>query len=1104
MKPTEFSLRNPLAVVAITVTIALFGLYAYGALGVGIAPNVNIPELIVTTTDPGADPATVETEITKPLEDAISTLQNIDTLTSTSSEGVSTIIVVFTNAANPDLVTVDVERVVNSVRSNLPAEADAPSIVKADPNTVLPAAIVTLSGPQPLVQLRRTADDQVKRALEAVSGVGSVQLTGGPKREIWVKADTARLQARGLGLNSLEQALRTEQLERPAGSLTDATKDTSVRLSGLVARPSDLGRIVVAQTPAAAVYVDDVATIEDTHAKTTAINRLNGQPAVTLTAYRLPSANVIEVARAVREKVAALQPALPDGMRLDVVLDGARYTRQSFDTIQHTLLEAIVMTGLILLVFLHTWRSTAIVLVSIPTSILTTFGLMLLLGLTLNLFTMLALTLAVGILVDDSMVVIENISRHLELGAPPYLAAVRGRSEIGLAAITITLVDVVVYVPIALMPGLSGQLIGPFALVMAAATLTSLLVSFTLTPLLASRFIRAHSSAAGTGIGGRFAHGWDAAFERLASTYRRVLRAALSRNLVALGRRPGGGPRIAIGMRWLVIASGLLAMAAGVAVLGTGRIGLDIFPSGDQSEVDVTVVMPSATALEQTDVVTGLLQQRLRRYPEVDKVYSASGAGSVNPFFGLASGDTANLYVLLRPPDERAGTSAEFAERLRRELAAGVPGAKLRIALPNAFGFGGFGGQPIQVKVRGPDPDILDHLVGQAAAAVRSVPGAVDVNTSNEVVAPQVVVVVDRDRAADLGVTAQAAAGSLQAAVDGIKVSKFRRPGQEDVDIRLIAGDRTLADPRNLGRLPLLSPTGRIVSLDQIGTLVRGTAPVSIAHVSRDRSVTINASAAGRTVGSVQSDVEHKMQEIALPAGYSISYAGQAQQGGQAFGDMFRALAIGILLMYLLMTLLFGSAVQPLAVLVSLPLAIVGSIGAMAITETPFTLFSMIGFAVLLGLVGKNAILLVDYTDTLRKRGKSRLEALVEAGPTRLRPIVMTTVSIIAALLPLAAGVEEASDLLKAAALVLIGGLITSTLLTLLFVPAMYTIFDDVREAAGRLVRRVSSPRELEPEELALLRGHLSAVVAPAAFGAGNGAHAPHFASEAGSGIAVD
>jgi HAE1 family hydrophobic/amphiphilic exporter-1 len=1067
---TEFSVRNALVVAAVTLALAFLGLYAYASMGVGITPNVSFPLVLVTTTDAGADPATIESQITKPIEDAVAGLPNVDTITSTSSDGVSNVAIQFTTAANSELAPVDVERIVNSARGNLPATADPPSITKFE-TSAFPVLVVTASGPQPLVDLRRIARDRIEREFAAVPGVQSVQTTGGDTREVQVKVNLERLRSYGLGLNSVQQALAADQIQMPAGLLSASGRDVNVRLNALVTDPAALAQISIGTTPNGVIHLGDVAVVADTVKQTQAIDRLNGVPAVALIVTKTATANTLAISAGVRDAMSRIGPTLPQGMHLDVVSDAATYTQQSFDTIRKTLIEAIILTGLILLLFLHTPRGTLIVLIAIPTSVLTTFALMNVMGMNLNLFSMLALTLSVGILVDDSIVVLENIYRHLGMGEPPFVATLSGRREIGLAALTITMVDVVVYVPIALISGIAGDFIRPFALVIAAATLTSLLVSFTLTPLLAGRFLTMeHAGDLGKGPLAAFGRTWNRGFDWLERRYEWLLRATLTGTLIPLGflRRLGRRAPKRVGMRWGAIVAGLLAATAGVAILASGSIGLDIFPSGDQSEIDLQLTMPSATSIADTSTVVQGIEQKLKAVPEVSAVFSTTGGGASS--FGVASGDTAQIRVLLVPKAARTRSSAQIADEFGTRLPPGIPKSRLSVSLPNAFGFGGFGGQPIQVAVQGPDPATLNKLVDQATALMASVPGSADVNNANQKVQPEYVFELDHTHAADLGVSAQQASTSMHIAVDGLVVSKYRQLGQDDVDIRLIADDAFRASPTNLPDLPILTTTGTLVRLGQLGTIVPGSAATVITHVGRVRSVNISASTNGRLVGDVLGEMQTRLNSMPLPPGYSITYSGQAAQGGSAFSDIFKALGVAVLLMYLLMLMLFKSVTLPLAVLMSLPLAIVGALGAMASTGSPFTLFSLLGIAVLVGLVGKNAILLVDYTDTLRKRGIGRTEALLEAAPTRLRPILMTTFSIIASLTPVGLGLEEGSELLKSAAVVLIGGLLTSTLLTLVFVPAMYTILDDLQELVLGLVGRVARPRELQPAELAILR----------------------------------
>jgi HAE1 family hydrophobic/amphiphilic exporter-1 len=1037
---TQFSLRNPLVVASVTIALCLFGAFAYVTLGIAVVPNANFPSVSVITIYQGADPATVEANVTKPIEDAISSLPNIDAngLTSVSAYGRSTVSVQFTSAANADLVPVDVERVVNAVRDKLPTDANPPIIRKLDINAAGVATVV-LSGPS-LTRLQELIETSLQQQFGALPGVGAVNVASGVAREIHVTVDQEALRARGLSINSVTNALQSQQIEMPAGSITDDKTDLSVYFDSLASSMQALGDIVLTQTSTGPVFMRDVATFEDTYQKRTSIARVNGREGIGLIIVKLPDANNINVVDAVKRRIDELNQQLPSGTHLDLVVDASTYTSKSFSTVRNALVEAVLATGLILLVFLHTWRSTLTVLVSIPVSILSTLALMYVLHYNLNLLTMVALVVSVGILVDDSIVVLENISRHLDMGKSPADAALDGRNEISLAAITITLVDVVVYVPLATMTsGLPGQFLAPFAVVITAATLASLIVSFTLTPLQARLYLRRHEGRLGNSPLSRFGRQWDRGFDALEHQYERLLSFSLPR-------------------RWLVIAVGLACFAGGMSLLLTGKIGFDFFPNGDQSEVDLTLTMPPATSLATTEGVADKIEAELRNYPELRGIYSivgVSGAGGA-AVSATSGSNQAQITALLVRPGERSRSVAEIAEDMRLRLEGQYPGAKLRVSMPNAFGFTGFGGAPTQIQIQGSDAATVDRRSREVQQVVATVPGAVGIDNSNDNLQPQLRTKIDWTRAADLGVTARDGGTALRAALDGFSSnnSQFREPGKSSIPIRVLTANAENMTPTQISRLPVSGSKG-VVELGQFTTFEQVGIPTTITHVNRLRSVTIGVSPGqGYLTGSVQNAVQTAVAKMKLPQGYTVSYAGTGQQGASAFGDVAKAMGIAVLLMYMLMMMLFGSFTRPLAVLMSLPLAMIGALGALALGHAAFTLFSMLGAVVLLGLVGKNAILLVDRADHLRRTGLDRNSALLQAGPSRLRPIVMTTLSIMAALLPITSGLEEGSELLQSVGLVLIGGLLTSTLLTLVFVPAMYTIFDDIQNLVAAAFRR--------------------------------------------------
>jgi len=845
VRVTQFALKSPLIVSAITFSIILFGLFSYFNMGIAITPNVNFPTVVVTTVYPGADPETIEANVTRPIEDAIATLPNIDNngLTSTSMQGISSVTVQFTSAANPDMVSVDVERVVQSVRFKLPTEADPPTVSKIDINA-FGVATVIFSGDQSLLELQGVAEDVLQRRFNAVPGVSSTAIQSGITREIHVLVDQSKLQSSGLSINTVISSVQAQQLEMPAGTITQSGRDYSIYFDALVTTPQQLGEIVLLQTQAGAVRLKDVATIQDTMLKRQAIVRVNGKEGIALVVAKLPQANTITVVDGVKKAIQELDSQIPPGSHLDVVVDNSTYTAKSFNTVQRALIEAVLCTGLILLLFLHTWRSTVIVLVSIPTSLLATMVVMGFLHYNLNLLTMMALTLSVGILVDDSIVVLENIFRHLKMGKLPYVAALDGRSEIGLAAITITLVDVVVYVPIAvLLSGIAAQFIGPFAITIATATLASLAVSFTLTPLLASRFLKAGDEHASTGPMAAFGRAWNNGFMFIEKRYESLLRVALPH-------------------RWWVIGIGLATFVAGI-MLST-QIGQDFFPSGDQSEIDMTMLLPSGTALSATNAATQQIEQELRARPDVVTVFSLVGQYT-SGFGGDTGANAAQIRVLLSSPHERQISSIDLGAELRTQYGNAIPGAKIQIGVPNAFGWGGFGGQPIQALVQGSDPVTLDTYAAQVAETMRQVPGATSVQSSNENVQTQIRAKVDWQRAADLGVQPQAAGLALRTAIDGFKSNsnQFHREGLSAVDIRVLSStgeNATLADIRGL---PVSTTNGGTIRLDQFTAFQERQNPTSIRHVNRLRSITVGAEPVqGTPTGTLQNAVMTELKKI--------------------------------------------------------------------------------------------------------------------------------------------------------------------------------------------------------------------------------------------------
>ena len=987
---TRLAISRPLFMLMAITSVLIFGAIGYVRMGVDLFPAVNFPVVLVTVPYPGASPEVVESLVTKPVEDAVAGLANLDQIQSYSSEGLATITVQFKDSANADTAAIEVEKRVNAARASLPADVQAPTILKFDFNQQ-PILSLALSGNRSPEQLYRIADEQLRNRLETQNGVGQVQLFGGQQREVQVEVDPARLRAYGLTLQQVTQALGAENVDLPGGQVQDPRKNYNLRVDAKFRSPGDIEGTVVSSLPAGGqVRVRDVATVVDGFKEQTLLARVNGEDAVGITITKQATANVTNTATTVKAEVARLQEQLPEGTKLEVITDNSVFIRNSLNGVQRTLVEAILLTGLVLLFFLHSWRSTIIVLLAIPTSLIATFGTMWLQGFTLNFLTALALTLTIGILVDDSIVVLENIFRHLQRGEPPRVAAVNGRAEIGLAAIAITLVDVVVFAPVGLLSGQVGQFFRQFGFTVVAATLFSLLVSFTLTPLLASRWLRAGA-----------------------------------------------------------------VLVLGIALPATGIVKTEFFPAQDEGTFTLFVEMPPGTNLETTQAAAVQVEQQLLKVPEVETVMTRTGQGEQ---LTSQASRFAQLDVNLIEKAKRQRTAAQVA-RASRGFGDNIPGMTLRPGVPSA---GGGSAQPIQLKIYGSDLATLNRLADESVTALKGLGTLEDLTNSGVAGAPEYVVRIDRRRAADLGLTASQVAQTVRTAYAGSVATKLQRENSvgtsTGIDVRVQLTDDTRESIDKLNAVPLLSPTsGGQVTLGQIASIVPAQGPSQIQRQDRQRVITIGAGITeGTVLGDVTSKVDATMKQAAAqwPAGYRFSMGGESEQQQDTFVEFGNALMLSIVLMYMLLVALYESLLYPLIVLAALPLALVGAMGGLAIGRETLNLFSLIGVIMLTGLVGKNSILVVDLTNNLRRQGLDRRTALLTAGPARLRPILMTSSALIFAQIPLVLKLEEGSELNAPLGWVVMGGMATSTLLALVFVPAMYTIIDDFQNLILRLFRR--------------------------------------------------
>jgi HAE1 family hydrophobic/amphiphilic exporter-1 len=1030
------SIRQPVFTTMVISALVVFGLVSYRSLGIDLFPKVDFPIVTVTSVLPGADPETIETDVTERLEEALNTIGGVKSIRSTSTEGVSIVVVEFELERDVDAAAQDVRDKVSSVRRLLPTDLQEPVIEKLDPDAS-PILALALAGDRPIRELTDFAKDVVKDRLERVSGVGSVEIVGGREREIrvWLSAD--RLAAYGLAVDDVTRTLQMENLEVPGGRIETRDLELVVRTRGRIARPSDFGEIVVAQRASGPIYVRDLGMVEDGMMDERSLSRLNGERAVSLLIRRQSGTNAVAVAHAIKEAIAELRRDLPKGYVMTIASDTSEYIEHSVAEVRFHLIFGGLLAVLVIFFFLRNITSTLISAVAIPTSIVGTFMFIQALGFTLNMMTLLALSLSVGMLIDDAIVVLENIYRHVEEGSPRREAAEFATAEIGLAVMATTFSIAAVFIPVAFMQGIVGRFFYAFGVTVTCAVLISLFVSFTLTPMLSSRFLTIPER-----------HG---AIFRLIESFLR-----------GLDRAYRGTLGWALRHRFAVIVMAIATFAASLYLVRF--VGTEFLPQADESQFNVSIKTAPGSSLQATDAIARQVEAIVRRHPAVTDLFTSVGGGSQGKV------TVASTFVKLVGRAARAQSQQAIMNQLREELAS-VTGAVIAVEPAQRMSSAAFRSAALQVNVRGPKTASLDQLssvAGGLVSALRETPGIVDLDTSYEGGKPQVSVQLDRERTAELGVSAASIGSAVRLLVGGDKVTKFQEGGKQyDVRVRLLETDRN--DPRKVEALSLRGRSGGVVQLGNVARVVRDTGPSQIDHEARQRQITILANLQGKVLGAAIADVNAIATRIGMPSGFSIEFTGQAEMMAESFANLGFALFLAVILIYMVLASQFGSFLHPFTIMLSLPMAIIGAIGGLLLTGYTMSIFSMIGIILLMGLVTKNAILLIDYTNTLRERDRMpRHEALLRAGPVRLRPILMTTAAMIFGMLPIALGIGgggAGGEQRAPMAVAVIGGLITSTLLTLIVVPVVYTLLDDLGGLRMRDVVPARRARAAQPSE---------------------------------------
>ncbi len=1032
-KLAELAINRPLLITVIFVSLILFGFISYRSLNYNLLPKFDANVVTVITAYRGASADEIENVVTKKIEDAVSSLEGLDRITSSSQEGASIVTMTLKDGVDVNRALNEAQRKVNQIMATLPQDVTNPVVNKfsTDDMPVLRMSVTAKASPAELYDI---VNDQVSPQLANVPGVGQVSLVGGTKREIKVNMNKDKLAAYNLTVSQVATIVNAASLSAPAGKVETQKSEYSIKYDAKMTSTAQLRDLVVKQQDnGGKVYLRDVAEVVDGQQDVSAINHYNGTPSLGVQILKQSDANAVEVSKLVKEKIAAIEKNYAStGMKFSVAADQSVYTLQSADAVMEDLFIAILIVALVMLFFLHSGRSALFVLVALPASMIPTFIFMNMLGMSLNLMTLMALSLVVGILVDDSIVILENIMRHMEMGKDRRTAAIDGRSEIGFTAIAITLVDVVVFVPLTLAGGMIGNILREFALVVVCSTLMSLLVCFTLTPMLAARFGKVQHLNPKT-IWGKMNIWFEDLITKMRDGYTNLLQWSLGHK------------------RWIL--GGTLALFVGaIALMAGGFVGSAFVSASDRGELSIHLELAPQTSVYQTNLTTQRIEKMLFEQPEVTNVFSNIGYSS-NGIATSSNGNIADLTVTLKDKEERTISTDDFGMRMKK-LIGEVPGVKVSIV---PVGITGNANQAdVQIAIKANDRQKVREAASMIRAAVTATPGIQYVKYSTADPKPQVEINLDREKMALLGINASEVGSAVSNAFRGNNQAKFSDKGNE-YDIMIQSDEFDKTNINDVRQLRFVNNKGLSFELSQFADINEVMGETALERMDRLSSININASVVGRSVGTVGSEISESIKKLKLPEGVSWQYIGTLENQSKSFGSLLAALGMGILLVYLIMVALYENVVYPFVVLFALPLAMIGAFLALALTMNDMTIFAMIGLIMLMGLVAKNGILLVDFTNQRKAEGAGLVEALIDAGRERFRPILMTTIAMIVGMLPMALSHSAGAEVKAGMAWVIIGGLTSSLLLTLVVVPTMYYLVDKLRARIGRKKKKTQA-----------------------------------------------
>lgn len=1019
MKITEISIKRTTIPVVIFTLLALTGIFSYTLLNKELSPAMDLPINVVMTIYPGAAPSEVENSVTKPIEEAISSLEGIDKITAYSAEGISALMIQYKDGIDADLSLQEAERKVNMIKdSQLPSNCNDPQFIKYDMN-MFPVMSIAVNANLPETEFYDIVDKEIKTRLSQIKGAAQVEILGGNEREIEIKANAQKLEQYGISLLQVKQAIQAANVDFPTGKVKDDDSKYIVRLAGKFENLDQIRNLIIGTTrDGSDIKVSDVASVVDGTRQSTKLARINGQPAIGLSIQKQTDGNAVEISKAVKSVLADFEKEYAaQNLKFTISSDVSDFTEDAVNGVMVDLVFAIILVSITMLLFLHTFRNLIFVFVSIPTSIISTFTFFWLFGFSLNLLTLLAMSIVVGVIVDDAIVVLENIHRHLEMGKTRWQATIDATNEIGITVASITIVLVTVFLPIGLIPGTTGQVLRSFSLVIVIAILISLLVSFTLVPLLTSRFDKLKKLDR------------EKPFDRFLLTFESMINWSKSAVLHLT--------RLALRHKLVTITTAIALLIGSILLVSGGFIQTDFMDAGDRGEFIVAMELDRTAPLEQTSGMCLNIEKMMLTYPEITTVYTKVGTKGGTMTF-LETPYAAEFNVKLVPKNQRKLSSKLFSKKLQNDLSAAFAGPKFKVSEVSMLGTTS---SPLMIYVQSNDFEKAKKYSQFVVDELRDIEGTVDIESTIEAGNKEIVVKFDREKLAKMGLTIGEIGSQMYILYEGNRDLKYR-DGSNEYDIYISLDEFDRKSKNDVENISFINHSGQLVKLSQVAEIVEGESPSTLIRYNKMPSVMITGNMVGKTIGTVGDEIKERIEKSDKPADVDVVYGGTMESQSDSFSSLGLAFLASIILMYLTMVALYDSYVYPLVVMLSLPLSIIGALLALALSGKTLSIFSIMGLIMLMGLVAKNAILVVDFANNAQEKGKKAIDAIIEATSVRFRPILMTNLALIVGMLPIALGSGAGAEWKNGLGWVLIGGLASSMILSYIIVPVLYVFLN--------------------------------------------------------------